>query len=228
MATIPENFYVFGDSHTVFLGAPELDVFSSKLPELSIREYCNQKNGISSILYGKYCHLGPRLAYTFDPFIIEEFIDKQNMQNFEVGSIVYFYLGEIDIRCHLVKHKNSMEVANQYFERTLEWANRNRVSPRWILPPPPGDFGFRDSNYPKLGTIIQRALAHKRFCETLIYLCRGHAIETPIFLKKQYLLNRFPSHILNSKYSDDGCHYNSQANVKLENRIVKLAALAQR
>jgi len=198
---------IIGDSHSVFLGNLELDVSKSELPQSTLVQRS------SSMIFPKYDlnyifqYIGPTLAWNFTADNI-----KKDLEAYRNVDELYFYLGEIDIRCHLSIRENADELVEKYSGECKKLSDEIGAKFRFILPPPPADFGFFDQKYPKNGSLSERSEQHFRFSQGLMRVTKELSLSSAVHHPH---LNYLSPLTMPRSYSDDGCHFNRKANATL-------------
>ena len=200
---------VLGDSHAAFLGNPKLTVADSLQEKTTI---IKNIPGTAKKLVIDFWYLGPQLAYNF---LLGDI--RTLWKNIKGANVALFYLGEIDIRVHLVKNLNAHDTARIYAERVFELCSKISIDVQFILPPAPANFGFVDPHFPKVGTLEERRVQHFLFCRSLREYSMLFGLREPIGFDSRYG-KEVSREILES---DDGCHLNPKANQILFDVLVR-------
>lgn len=207
-----KKIYVLGDSHTNFFSGEEF-----------IR-FVKYKNGINKILPLINCfepyHLGSTLAFNImNPKASSQGLEKTNWllcEKIPKKSILLICLGEIDIRCHVIKqsklqNKTIEEIINAIIENYAKFIKylqeKDYKIITWAPIPSQKDSWANNPNFPKIGTESERNYATKIFGERLDLLSKEYKfINCSIYNK---LVDEKNNTI--ETYIADECHLSQRA-----------------
>ena len=158
------------------------------------------------------CWLGPKLMHT----IANEGFGMSSLQLLALKlwkpNICFIWIGEIDVRMHLVKHMDStshnLEWVDSFLFKLMEfWQQINKPKIFLLSPVPQVKKELDSSEFPSFGSLSDRIVMQKRLvskCQTLIAKGAFPITYVDIATELQY-----QDGSLNKDYSDDDCHLHS-------------------
>lgn len=120
------------------------------------------------------------------------------------GAKFFFNFGEIDIRCHLAKTDRSSDFLVEYVQMCLKLVKSEPKYVSFLTPTPPSDFYDNHPSFPRFGSLSERIVAHRVFCENLKTMANFHScgfVNTGAELTDEFGGLEF-------SLTSDGCHLN--------------------
>lgn len=200
------NKIIIGDSHAIFTFGETI-----KSKRFSVT------SGNILIVW-----MGPLLMYTVaqNGFRFDNQV-KNILKKVGNKTPVVFIFGEIDCRVHFVQRNLNLgndsfdKIAMDYKKSINTIVNKFGFSRAIIFSPiPPSDLGTNDLEFPRNGSLFERAQVTKMITESLLRLSSPEFV---VFNVSSVL--SISNGSINPKYSDDGIHLNCLGRVQLNSKF---------
>lgn len=212
------TIHVFGDSHASFCFLPSEDFEGPISKSFEYSANLKEQKKVKFFVHW----LGPKTIHGFTRSGI-------NLESFQVkeGDVCCFLLGEIDVRCHIIKQSDLKnlpvrqvvdELLNRYFIK-LENLKKSYKDIRFVLVSiiPPSDFSY-NHEYPRIGSLSNRVFLTQLLNEKIKNWCTENS---SIFLDVYDHYSDREGALLFSK-SDGVVHVNPKTNVYIKDLLIDL------
>jgi hypothetical protein len=218
------SIHLIGDSHLNSIHDSLFDLI--KLQSIGKNIIKASPEECYKLLYDKdtdteyHFHYKPgRLAYKID------YSNLKFSENIKRGDKVILYLGDCDVRLHLTRFHNAIEVVESYVLNTVEHFTENEIF--FLTPVPPLD-EMQGSSIVNKKTLEwvnnrttpeERGLEYNLFVDNLYAMCKKLSLPEPIDI-------RFGSKFLSSDYRrSDLLHVSIDHGKKIAQEIMKRSEL---
>lgn len=212
------TIHVFGDSHACYCFSSSEDFEGTINRSFEYSVQLKEEKKVKFFVHW----LGPKTMHGFTKSEI-------NLESFEVkeGDVCCFLLGEIDVRCHILKQSNLKNLAvhqvvdellNRYFIK-LENLKKGYKYIRYVLVSivPPSDFTY-NPEYPIIGSLTDRIFVSQLVNKKIRNWCAENFY---IFLDVYDHYSDREGALLFSK-TNDGLHVDPKTNVYIKELLINL------